>query len=32
MLRSDLCVYSDACIGVKGTITVQAENNRAIDG
>ena len=32
MLRSDLCDYSDAYIVVKGTITVQTENNRAIDG
>ena len=32
MLQSDLCDYSDAYIVVKGTITVQAENNRAIDG
>ena len=32
MLRSDLCDYSDAYIVVKGTITVQTENNRAIYG
>ena len=32
MLRSDLCDYSDAYIVVKGKITVQTENNRAIDG
>ena len=32
MLRSDLCNYNDACIVVKGTVTVQKENNRAIDG
>ena len=31
MLQSDLCDYSDAYI-VKGTITVQTENNRAING
>ena len=31
MLRSDLCHYSDAYIIVKETITVQAENNRAIN-
>ena len=29
MLRSNLCDYSDAYIVVKGTITVQTENNRA---
>ena len=27
MLQSDLCDYSDAYIAVKGTITVQTENN-----
>ena len=27
MLRSDLCDYSDAYIVVKGTITVEADNN-----
>ena len=27
MLQSDLCDYSDAYIVVKGTITVQTENN-----
>ena len=32
MLQSDLCDYSDAYIVVKGAITVQTENNRAIDG
>ena len=32
MLRSDLCHYNDAYIIVKETITVQAENNRAING
>ena len=32
ILRSDLCDYSDAYIVVKATITVQPENNRAIDG
>ena len=32
MLRSDLCDYSDTYIIVKGTITVQTENNRAIYG
>ena len=32
MLRSDLCDCSDAYIIVKGTITVQTENNRAING
>ena len=32
MLQSDLCDYSDVYIVVKGTITVQTENNRAIDG
>ena len=26
MLRSDLCVFSDACIVVKGTITVVKKN------
>ena len=31
-LQSGLCDYSDAYIVVKGTITVQTENNRAIDG
>ena len=32
MLRPDLCDYSDACIVVKGVITVQTKNNKAIDG
>ena len=32
MLRSDLCDCSDAYIVVKGTSTVQTENNRTIDG
>ena len=32
MLQSDLCDYSDAYNVVKGTITVQTENDRAIDG
>ena len=32
MLESDLCDYGDAYIVVKGTITVQTENDRAIDG
>ena len=32
MLQSELCDHSDAYILVKGTITVQTENNRAIDG
>ena len=27
MLRSDLCDYSDACINVKGTISVERDNN-----
>ena len=27
MLRSDLCDYNDAYIVVKGTITVEGENN-----
>ena len=27
MLRSDLCYFSDACIVVKGDITVGAPNN-----
>ena len=27
MLRSDLCDYSDACIVVKGTITVVGDND-----
>ena len=27
MLRSDLCDFSDACIVVKGTITVTNPNN-----
>ena len=31
MLRSNLCDYSDRYIVVKGTITVQTENNRATD-
>ena len=26
MLRSDLCDYSDACIVVKGTVTVEGNN------
>ena len=29
MLRSDLCVYSDAYVWVKGKITVTNENNNA---
>ena len=32
MFRSDLCDYSDAYTVVQGTITVQTENSRAIDG
>ena len=32
MLRSDKCDCSDAYIVVKGTITVQTDNDRAIDG
>ena len=32
MLKADLCDYSDAYIVVKGTVSVQTENNRAIDG
>ena len=28
MLRSDICVYSDAYIGIKGTITVEGANDR----
>ena len=32
MLQSDFSDYSDAYIVVKGTITVQTENNRATDG
>ena len=32
MLQSNLHDYSDAYILVRGNITVQAENNRAIDG
>ena len=31
MLRSDLCDYSDACIVVKGTITVTDPNNANYD-
>ena len=31
MLQSDLFDCSDAYVFVKGTITVQIENNRAID-
>ena len=31
MLRSDLCDCSDTYIVVKGTSTVQTENNRTID-
>ena len=31
MLRSDLCDYSDACIIVKGTITVTDQENDAYD-
>ena len=31
MLQSDLCDYINAYIVVKGIITVQTENNRAID-
>ena len=27
MLRSDLCDYSDACVWVKGTMTVTNPNN-----
>ena len=27
MLRSDLCDFNDACVVVKGTITVNAPNN-----
>ena len=29
---SGLCDYSDACIAVKGTMTVKTRRNRAIDG
>ena len=29
MVRSDLCVFSDAYIVVKGTITVTRTNNRS---
>ena len=32
MLQSDLYDYSDAYIVVKETITIETENNRAIDG
>ena len=32
MLRSDLCDYSDSYILFIGAVTVQTENNRAIDG
>ena len=32
MLQSDLCNNSDTDIVVEVTITVQTENNRAIDG
>ena len=32
MSRSNLCYYSDACIVVKGTITVEGDNdNKKID-
>ena len=31
LLRSDLCDYSDACIVVKGEITVTEPNNDAYD-
>ena len=31
MVRSDLCDYSDACIVVKGKITVTNPNNDAND-
>ena len=31
MLKSDLCHFSDACIVVKGTITVANSNNDAHD-
>ena len=30
MLRSDLCDYSDACIVVKGDITLKKTNGRGI--
>ena len=32
MLQPGLCDYRDAYIVVKGTITVQREDDRAIDG
>ena len=28
MLRSDLCNYSDACIVLKGDVTVEGANDR----
>ena len=31
MLQPDLCDYSDACIVVKGTITVENPNNDEYD-
>ena len=31
MLRSDLCDYRDACIVVKGAISVTRSNNNAYD-
>ena len=31
MLRSDICVYSDAYIIAKGTITITDPNNNAYD-
>ena len=27
MVKSDLCDYGDACIVIKGTITVEGDNN-----
>ena len=32
MLQSDFCDYSNACILIKGTITVRTGRNRVIDG
>ena len=32
MLQSNVCDYSHACIVVKGTSTVETEDNRATDG
>ena len=31
MLRSDLCDFSDACIVVKGIVTVSADEDNPVD-